>query len=48
MDFSNFLIWNGLTLGVGVLLGVVLLNLRRLTTKGKGGDAGEDDNEKVL
>ncbi len=48
MDFANFLIWNGLTLGTGILLGAVLLSLRRRTPKGKGGNAGKDDNEKVL
>ncbi len=48
MDTPNFLIWNGLILGAGILLGVVWLNLRRLEQKGTGGNAGEGDNEKVL
>ncbi len=46
MDFASFLIWNGLSLGAAVLIGVLFLNRQRLTRKGKGGGAGED-NEKV-
>ncbi len=49
MDFASFLIWNGLSLGAAVLIGVFFLNRKRLTRKGTGGEESiEDDNTEVF
>ncbi len=47
MDLASFLIWNGLSLGAAVLLGALFLNRQRRARKAEGGDAAENDNEKV-